>query len=285
MSIKAYYDLAKPGIIYGNALTAAAGFFLATTIHFHLVLFISMLFGLSFVIGSGCVCNNIVDYDIDAEMSRTKGRAMVTGSITKKNAIIYAIALLIIGGVLLYYTSFISLIVSLVGFIVYVFVYTPLKRHTYHSTLIGSIAGAVPPVVGYTAVSNHIDLAAWLLFLIVTFWQMPHFYAIAIRRYKEYAQASVPVLPIQKGILTTKIHMVVYIVGFGICGLLLYGYRYVGHTYLIIFSVLSLVWLVFAIQGFKKHIDDTKWAKKMFLYSLIVITIFSVIVSLPVVMR
>ena len=136
MSIKTYYELAKPGIIYGNALTAAAGFFLASKMDIHPVLFVTMLIGLSFVIGSGCVCNNIYDSDIDAEMTRTKSRAMVTGSIAKNHARIYAIVLLIIGAALLYYTSMVSLLVSLVGFIVYVFVYTPLKRYTYHSTLV-----------------------------------------------------------------------------------------------------------------------------------------------------
>ncbi len=277
--LKIYYRITKPGIIYGNALPAMAGFLLASKGSFHVGLFLGMLFGLSFVIASGCVFNNIYDEDIDARMERTKNRAMVTKTIPKSSAYIFG-ALLGIFGILIlfFFSSPLSLAVALVGFVVYVCIYTPLKRRSVYAALVGAIAGAVPPVVGYVSITNHLDLAAWVLFFILVFWQMPHFYAIAIRRFDEYASAIVPVMPIKQGIRTTKIHMVVYTLGFVFFSILLTVHKYTGYTYAIVMMLTGLTWLFFVIQGFWAK-DNTKWAKKTFLFSLIVLTVFSVIVS------
>ena len=206
--IKAYYLLAKPGIIYGNALTAIGGYFLAAKGIFDLSLFLSMLFGLSFVIGSACVFNNIMDQGIDSKMARTKKRALVTKTIPEFHAVVYGSILGILGFLLLLCnTNVLTALIAFIGFIFYVIVYGIFKRKSVHGTVIGSISGAVPPVVGYCAVTNNLDLGAFLLFIILVIWQMPHFYAIAIFRRDDYVAASIPVLPIKKGLFQTKIQM------------------------------------------------------------------------------
>ena len=152
----------------------------------------------------------------------------------------------------------------------YVNVYTPIKVRSVHGTLIGSISGAVPPVVGYCASSGSIDLAALILFLIIVMWQMPHFYAIAIYRLHEYSSANIPVLPAVRGIKTTKIQMFFYTLAFSIAALLPYFFGYAGLYYAMIAIFLSLIWLVTSIKGLKAK-NPAKWAHEMFRMSLIVI--------------
>jgi protoheme IX farnesyltransferase len=280
---KVYYQITKPGIIYGNAITAIAGLLLAYSVSkvtFDTELFTSMLVGLSLVIGSGCVFNNMADRDMDAKMERTKKRAMVTGAISKRAAIIYGTVLGILGFIILFFfINLLTTLIALVGWIVYVLMYTPLKRRTVDATIIGSIAGATPPVVGYCAVTNKFDAGAIILFFMLVLWQMPHFYAIAIYRIKDYAEANIPVLPIKSGIKTTKIYMLLYIIAFIVSAIMLEIFKFTGYTYLTATIILGVIWLWIAAKGFSK-IDNTLWAKKMFRFSLIVLTLLCVIISL-----
>lgn len=279
---KTYYQLTKPGIIYGNAITAAAGFLLASKGHVDIKLFLAALIGLSFIIASGCVFNNYLDRDIDAKMQRTKNRAIVRGAVSKKGAIIFGALLLVLGcAVLSLFTNHYSLSAALTGFLVYVFIYTPLKRRTVYGTLIGAIAGATPPVVGYTAVTNRFDSGALILFLILVCWQMPHFYAIAIYRLKDYAAASIPVLPVKQGIKTAKMHMLLYVAAFIFAAASLTYFGFTGYVYLGVMLLLGLFWLWMALKGFKVT-DNTLWAKKMFRFSLVVITLLCVIIPIDV---
>ncbi|HVV14959.1 MAG TPA: protoheme IX farnesyltransferase [Candidatus Paceibacterota bacterium] len=193
--IKSYYRLAKPGIIYGNALAAAAGFLFAAAGAVDWALFLAMLLGLSLIIGSGCVLNNIYDRDMDARMERTKNRAMATGAIPRKHALIYALVLGVMGGLLLVlYTTPLAFAFALGGFFVYVLLYTPLKSKSAFALFVGAVAGAVPPVVGYAAAANTFDAYAFWLFAALYVWQLPHFLAIATYRYSEYRAAGVPLL-------------------------------------------------------------------------------------------
>lgn len=277
--LKVYYHLTKPGIIYGNALTMAAGFFLAAKGHISWLLLISTLVGLSFVIASACVFNNIFDADIDAKMTRTQNRAMVKKIIPKNSAFIFGLILLLLGILGLNHPqNLLPLLTALLGFVVYVFFYTPLKRKTVHATLIGAISGATPPVVGYTSVVQRIDAGAIILFLILVFWQMPHFYAIAIRRQNDYAEADLPVLPIKKGVHAAKFQMLLYIIGFLVAAASLTYFKIAGYIYLSAASLLGLLWLRQAILGFQTA-DNTSWAKRVFLFSLIVLTLLSVSLS------
>lgn len=271
--MKTYYMLTKPGIIMGNVITTASGFVLASKDHISWGLFLVTMIGLSLIIASAGVFNNYIDRAMDAKMSRTKDRALVKGLISAQNAILFGIVLGIAGVLMLsYFTNSLTVMIALTGFFVYLVLYAFLKYRSFYGTIVGSIAGGVPPIVGYCAVSNQLDEAAFLLFMILVLWQMPHFFAIAIYRYDDYAAASIPVLPITKGLYITKIHMALYIIAFIFTALLLTFTGHTGYIYGIIASVLGLLWLGLCFNGFKiNSSDDKQWAKQMFRYSLVVI--------------
>jgi heme o synthase len=266
-----YYLLTKPGIIAGNLITVAAGFLLASKGQIDFWLFFATLIGLAFIIASACVFNNYIDRHIDRKMERTKNRALVTGLISGHNAIAFAICLGVIGNlILLLYTNLLTVMVAAVGFFVYVFLYSLWKCRTIYGTAIGSIAGAVPPVVGYCAVSNHFDMGALILFMMMVFWQMPHFFSIAMYHFDDYMVADIPTLPVKKGMLRTKIHMVLYIFGFILTSMMLTLFDYTGYVYLIVTISLGLTWLGVCIKGFKSD-NDQLWGRHMFRLSLLMI--------------
>ncbi len=291
--MKDYYHLAKPGIVYGNVLTTVAAFLFAS--HWHVVplLFLSTIVGIGMVIASASIFNNYIDRDIDQKMQRTKNRALVTKIIPTQRALILASCLGLLGEVLLYtqvnaLTSFIALF----GFVFYVIIYGVAKRATVWGTVVGSISGAVPIVVGYTAALGQVDAAAWILFLILVLWQMPHFYAIAIYRLDDYIAAHIPVLPAVKGSKRTKYHIILYIGAYLIAVSLLTIFGYAGYIYLVGVLCFGFVWLLLALQGFRAvtpHEDaavvEKAWARKLFLMSLIVLLSFSVLVSIAPLMR
>ena len=158
-----------------------------------------------------------------------------------------------------------------IGFFVYVVLYSLWKCRTIYGTAIGSIAGAVPPVVGYCAVSNHFDIGALILFTMMVLWQMPHFFSIAMFHFDDYAAAKIPVLPVKKGMLRTKIHMVLYILGFIFTAIMLTFFNYTGYVYLIVTTSMGLAWLGLCLKGFKSD-NDQLWGRHMFRLSLLMIT-------------
>lgn len=278
--LKKYYLLTKPGIIRGNVMTAAAGFLFASKGHIDWWLFMALLTGTALVIASGCVFNNYLDRNIDKKMDRTKKRSLVVGNISARNALIYASVLGIAGfTILAAYTNLTTVIIGLVGIIDYVIIYGWAKRNTVHSTLIGGISGSTSLVAGYTAVTGNFDIVALLLFLIMAFWQMPHFYAIGIYRRKDYAAADLPILTVQKGIGAAKQEILLYIIGYIGAVSLLAILGHAGYTYLAVMLIITFWWLWVALQGPKAR-DDIKWAHKIFGISLLVLMIFSIMISL-----
>ena len=275
---KKYCLLTKPGIILGNVITTAGGFALASRGHFNLLLFLITLMGISLVIASACVFNNYIDREHDRKMKRTKNRALALGIISAQRAILFAIILVAAGAYLLaFFANLLTVGIALFGFFVYVFLYSFSKYRSVHGTLIGSVAGAVPPVVGYCAVSNHLDLGAWIFFAMLALWQMPHFFAIAIYRIQDYTAASIPLLPITKGVPKAKIHMLLYIIAFTAVSSLLTLYGYTGYAYLATVVLFGLAWLGLSIRGFKCENDQT-WARKMFGLSLVVIMALCIVI-------
>jgi len=280
--IKTYYLLTKPGILIGNLITTAAAFILASKGHIDFRLFLQTLVGLGLVIASACVFNNYIDREADKKMARTKNRPLAKGLISGKKAMIFAIFLGLIGICVLYtYTNLLAVIVALAGFFIYVILYSLLKYHTTYATLVGSISGAVPPVVGYCAVSNNFDAGAFLVFMIIVLWQMPHFFAIAMYRLKDYAAVPIPVLPIKKGIRATKVQMLLYIIAFIIATNLLTILGYTGYAYQGVATLLGLTWLWLCITGFKVA-NNQLWARKMFQLSLVVIIVLCVMIAVDV---
>jgi heme o synthase len=274
-----YYKLAKPGIVYGNVFTTLAAFLFASRWQFPPLLFLATLFGIAFVIGSACVFNNYLDRGIDVKMARTKDRALVTGAVSTAAALTYGSVLGLLGLALLFlYVNVLTACIALFGFIFYVVIYGVAKRSSHWGTVVGSVAGAVPIVVGYTAVTGRFDLIALILFLILALWQMPHFYAISIYRMEEYKNAGIPVLPIKKGVRSTKIHIVLYIAAFTLATSLLWLYGAAGYWYLIGMFVLGFGWFGWGIQGFTTT-QDVVWARGLFFFSLVVLVTFSVLLS------
>jgi heme o synthase len=261
-------------------LTAGGGFFLATGQQVDLGLLAATLVGTALVIASACVFNNYIDRDIDAAMTRTQQRALVTGAITPWQALAYGTALGAVGfGLLAAYVNWLTVVLGAVGFVVYVAVYGFWKRRSVYGTLVGSVAGSVPVVAGYCAVTNQFDMGAVLLFLIMTTWQMPHFFAIALRRLSEYTAAGLPVLPVRNGAAATKRQIVGYMVAYlgAVAALTIFGYA--GWVYLLVMMALGIAWLRIGLQGFAVG-DDTAWAKRVFGFSLLVLLGFSVMIAI-----
>jgi protoheme IX farnesyltransferase len=269
---KQYYSLIKPGVLYGNVLTAAAGFLLASAGHINLWLLVGMLVGTSLVIASACVINNYLDRDIDRIMERTKTRAVASGAVPGSHAVVLSVVLGVLGlAILLRYTNLLVVGIGVVGFIDYVLFYGVWsKRLSVHGTLVGSISGAMPIVAGYCAVRGRIDAGAVIVFLIMFFWQEPEFYSISIYRRKEYAAAGVPVMAVAKGVAHTKRQILAYAVAFVVATLALTVWGYTGYVYLAVMALLGAYWLRLGAQGLRTH-DDDRWARKMFGFSMIMI--------------
>jgi protoheme IX farnesyltransferase len=284
--IKDYYKLAKPGIVYGNVFTTIAAFLFACGAHysrFSLSLFLAAVFGIALVIASACVFNNYIDRDIDRKMKRTSNRALVTGKISVRNALTYGTVLGLLGLVLLLVcANLLTACIALFGFFSYVVLYGIAKRRSYWGALVGSIPGAVPIVVGYTAVANQLDVTALILFFVLVFWQMPHFYAIAIYRLDEYKEAGIPVLPVEKGIHTTKLHILLFIIAYLAATVALWSYGFAGYVYLASVSIFGAAWLWKGFHGFriKDLTEEAKWARKLFLFSLMVLVSFCVTIAI-----
>lgn len=280
-TIRAYYQLTKPGVLYGNVLTGVAGFFLAAAGNVNWVAFFGMLFGMTAVVAAACVLNNYLDQDIDAIMARTKKRPSVTGMISGRNMVLYSVALLVIGTVTLYLlTNLLTVWIGLIGFVVYVWLYGALsKRRSIHGTAVGSVSGAFPILGGYTAAAGVIDPGAVIAFLILFFWQFPEFYSIAIYRQKEYAAANIPVMPVVKGVQSTIVQIFIYTILYVVSTVALTLYGYVGWTYFAVMAVTGLYWIWIGYSGFHAN-DPDAWARRMFKFSMIHILILCLMLSI-----
>ena len=233
---------------------------------------------MSLVIASACVFNNYIDRNIDKKMARTQKRAIAAGRISAHAAVTYAAALGILGFLILgFFTNWLVFSLGAIALFFYVVLYGIAKRRSVHGTLIGSIPGATPPVAGYLAVTDHVDSAAILLFLILVFWQMPHFYAIAMYRYKDYKKAGLPVLPVKNGMAAARRQILAYIVAFTVAAVLLSVFGYTGYTYLVVVIGLGIYWLAKGIRQY--DLSDEKWGRQIFFASLIITLGLSIITA------
>jgi protoheme IX farnesyltransferase len=278
--IKNYLLVAKPGIVLGNLISAAAGFFLASKGRVDGVALAVTLVGISLVVTSGCVFNNCIDRKIDGKMIRTRNRALARGLISLKIAVSWATILGMAGMALLWAgTNLLAVFIVLAGLVIYVGVYSLyMKRNSVYSALVGSLAGATPPLAGYCAVTGRFDLGAVILLSIFSLWQMPHCYSIAVFRFDDYAAAAIPVLPVKKGTAATRKHIVGYILAFVAATLMLTFGGYTGYSTVAVATVLGLSWLYLAWSGYKAS-DERLWAKKLYIFSILTIFILSVMMS------
>ena len=283
--IRGYLSITKPGIIIGNLISVAAGYFLAAKSEAaDGLLLLYTLVGVAMVIASGCVVNNIFDRDIDLKMDRTRGRLLAQGDINIDHAFVFAIVLLLVGTGLLYrMANPLSAVMVLLGYVFYVFFYTMwYKRNSVYGTLVGSVSGAVPPLVGYLAVTNYISLEAVLLFALFSLWQMPHSYAIAMFRMQDYKNAGIPVLPVVSGIEKARKHMIAYVVAFNLVALGLFLLGNGGYEYLVVAAGVCFMWTQVT---FKKVTEDNyvEWSKAVFKVSLLVVMGISTVLGVELI--
>ena len=272
----------KTGIIKSNLVPMLAGLMLALytyNLNFvtHIIDIVLAIVGTAAVIAAAGTFNNIYDRDIDQIMPRTKTRPSVTGEISVKTLLIAAIVLLLVGVVLLYFTTPLAALLGFLGVFFYVVPYTMwTKRKTIWNTEVGSISGAMPPLIGWATVAPDIwHPACWALFAIMVIWQMPHFYAIAIRKQDDYAAANIPMLPVVKGERRTYIQTNIYLLLLMASSVLFYPLS-LGLT--LVSFILSSIWLGMSIVGYHKK-EGKKWANKMFVFSLVhMIAIYSTVI-------
>ncbi len=277
---KLYYHLIKPGIIYGIAFTAVAGYLLGARDGFSFTDFVGTILGICLIIASATVANNILDRRIDAKMQRTQKRGLVTGEIAVRSAAIFGSGLGILGFLILALSSNpLTVLMGGIALVTYVALYGAAKRYTGYGTAVGSIAGALPPVAGYTAASGRFDLGAVALLMLLIVWQMPHFYAIAIYRRSEYKAAGIPLLSETKGALTTRRRVLAYLVLFVFVVPLLYLWGYAGIVYLVSALTLAIGWLVVAARDYHDA-DVSRWARRIFRYSLFVVMAMPVLIGI-----
>lgn len=273
---KDFIKVTKPGILRTNLVAVFGGFWLASQWDVNYIRLLLTLLGTALVMASSCVFNNYFDRELDLKMERTRNRSLPTGRLTPRTVLTYAVILGIAGlGVLFAFSGVQAGLLGALGMFVYVIIYTLwLKRTSTWSTSIGGISGAMPPVIGYVAVSGHIDLGAWLLFALLFLWQPPHFWALAIRRVEDYRAGGFPLLPVVKGIQRTKWQMIPYIVLLIPVPILMYVYGYAGMIFMIVSVLLSLLWLFYAFKGFRIKPEETDaWAKKVFFFSINYLTL------------
>lgn len=278
---RSYLQLIKPGITLSNTISGVAGFFLAASlVPFSSTAFIGAIGGIAFIIASACVMNNVLDRDIDKNMKRTAKRDVASGVISVNNAILFGTILGIIGFTFIgLFTNNLTFMLGVIAYVWYIAIYGIAKRTTAYSTLIGGVAGALPPMAGYTALTGTIDAGAIILFLILFTWQMPHFYAIAMFRRSDYAAAKLPIWSVRYGMKSTKVQILVFTILFALVSLLLVVFGYTGVVYLAGSVAISGYWLYKGISLYNK-VDDTKWAKTMFGVSLLVLLLTCLLIAI-----
>ncbi|MEI7026227.1 heme o synthase [Paenibacillus sp. y28] len=278
---KIVFETIKIGIIKSNLIAMFAGLSMALLINNIPMLdkigeITLAIIGSAFVIGAAGTFNNLYDRDIDFIMERTKNRPTVTGQMSSRLALSLGSGMSLLGVVLLYMASPLSALFGFLGLFLYVVPYTIwTKRRTIYNTEVGSFSGAVPPLIGWSAVSSDLlEPGAIALFVVMLLWQMPHFYAIAIRRHDEYKAANVPMLPVVKGFQRTYIQTNVYLAALVLASFLFWS---LSPIIVAVAFILSAGWLIMSIMGYKKMTSE-KWAKMMFIYSLNHLTLLLAVV-------
>ena len=266
--LKSYYELCKPNVVYMMLICALVGMLLAEQyVSSYLYLFIS-LSGIALCAASAAAINQVIDRETDASMTRTDQRPLPQGELSPTHASIFAFVIGVLGAMILYFfVNTLTMILTISSLIGYAFIYTVyLKRATPQNIVIGGLAGAAPPLLGWSSVTNTIDPYALLLVLIIFVWTPPHFWALAIYRKDEYAKESIPMLPVTHGVEFTKLQIVLYTIILFIVSVLPYIVLMSGIIYLVSALILSSIFLYYSIKLFVS--TDNEIAMKTFQFSI-----------------
>ena len=275
-NLGAYIQLTKPSIIYLLVLTAATAMFLVDGFETNIYKALTGIFGIGLIAASSAAINQILDLEIDGKMKRTDKRPLVSGKIPVINAITFAAILFIIGSfLLLSFNNFLSWALTVATWVFYAFLYTRvLKFAGPQNIVIGGLAGAMPPVLGWVALTGSISPLPLLLVAIIFVWTPPHFWALAIDRIDDYENANVPMMPVVKGIEYTKIQILLYSFLLLACSLLPFAIGSLGIFYFVSASSLGLIFIFLAARLMQDK--NNSGAIPFFLYSIIYLTILFV---------
>ena len=275
-NLGAYIQLTKPSIIYLLVLTAATAMFLVDGFETNIYKALTGIFGIGLIAASSAAINQILDLEIDGKMKRTDKRPLVSGKISVINAITFAAILFIIGSfLLLSFNNLLSWALTVATWVFYAFLYTRiLKFAGPQNIVIGGLAGAMPPVLGWVALTGSISPLPLLLVAIIFVWTPPHFWALAIDRIDDYENANVPMMPVVKGIEYTKIQILLYSFLLLACSLLPFAIGSLGIFYFVSASSLGLIFIFLAARLMQDK--NNSGAIPFFLYSIIYLTILFV---------
>jgi heme o synthase len=267
-SCRSFIQLCKPRVTALIVFTAVIGTFLATPGMVPLKLLLAVIFGIGMVSGAAAAFNCLIEQEIDARMARTQGRPLPTGRVSSMETSIFASLLGLAGLALLYfYVNTLTMWLTLATFFGYAVIYTIfLKPNTPLNIVIGGASGAMPPILGWAAVSNSVTPEAMILFLIIFVWTPPHFWALALYRKAEYAKSGLPMLPVTHGDAFTLLHILFYTIILVVVTLIPFVMKMSGLIYLIGAVLLGAGFLYYVIRLYRGYSDAL--AKSTFKYSV-----------------
>jgi len=263
-----YFELTKPKVVALMLLTVVIGMLVAEPGLPGLgVVFFGNL-GIALLSGSAAVINHVVDHEVDQRMARTRRRPVATGRVSTPDALGFSVSLGLAGMiVLIWQVNMLTAWLTLASLVGYAVIYTLfLKRATPQNIVIGGLAGAMPPLLGWTAVTGTVDPNALLLVLIIFAWTPPHFWALAIHRKEEYAQTDIPMLPVTHGNRFTELHILLYTLIMIAASLMPVATGMSGMIYLVGATLLGLRFLQYAVRLWRG--DDRRVALATFKYSI-----------------
>ena len=271
-----YIELTKPGIVSLSLTGALTGMYFANRgllPDWHIIIWSFVT--LAMAIAGSCMLNHYYDRDIDKLMARTSSRPLATGVVPPAHALALGLVLVAASFILMPLMVNLTATYLTVGAVFgYVVVYTMIaKRRTPWANQLGGIAGAMPPAIGYAAVTGDVDIKALILFAIMVIWQQPHALSLALKYRKEYARAGVPVIPVAKGVQATKERITIYSVVLLLVALLPYFYDMAGQVYLLISIIISTAFLVLAIGLLR---SNREYDMRLFLCSIAYLVILFV---------
>jgi protoheme IX farnesyltransferase len=271
-----FLALCKPRVTMLIVFTAMIGMFLATPNMVPLNILLAATIGIGMASGAAATFNCLVEQKIDAKMARTRGRPLPTGQLTSNQTFIFATIMASIGLSILYFlVNPLTMWLTLATFVGYAVIYTVfLKPATPLNIVIGGLSGAMPPALGWAAVTGTVSAEAWILVLIIFAWTPPHFWALALYRREEYAKSGLPMLPVTHGEEYTRLQILLYTIILVAITLMPFAMRMSGFIYLGAALLLDGVFMAYAIGLYRKYSDDL--ARSMFKFSILYLTLLFV---------
>ena len=273
IGFQSFLALCKPRVTALIVFTAMIGMFLATPDWVPLTILLAATAGIGMASGAAAAFNCLIEQHIDARMARTRARPLPTGQVTSKQTALFALLLGAAGLAIIYvFVNPLTMWLTLGTFVGYALIYTVfLKPATPLNIVIGGASGAMPPILGWAAVTNMVSAEPLILFLIIFAWTPPHFWALALYRRAEYAKVGMPMLPVTHGEEFTRLHILLYTIILFAVALMPYGHGMSGLIYLVSTLILNIGFMAYAIGLYRKYSDAL--ARRTFRYSILYLTL------------